>query len=184
MEELDSYSSAVFSDIGKSFGAGMGDDVGLFEAMVTGARECGGVVWKVVSIFVDEKINKGKNVLSIKEVGLLADEKIGERPCYVVLGTLFRPNDHTVWISQSDFTIRRIKEESTVLGKDLGFIFEQMREEKLFSQKFFEEAGLDLEEFFSQASMNSEDSYHLHEITYDEVGFDQEIAAEIFADRK
>jgi hypothetical protein len=130
---------------------------------------------------VDEKISKGKNVLSMKDVEVLAEQRVAQHLCYVLQGTVFRAHDHIVWICQSDFTIRRVKEESTVLGKDVALVFEQMREQKLFSQEFFQEAGMDLEEFLSQAAMNVEDSHHLHEITYDDVMFDQEIDAEIFA---
>jgi hypothetical protein len=179
-DEIDGFSSSIFSDSGKSLGAAMGADIGLFEAMCTGASECGGVVWKVGMILVDEKISKGKNVLSMKDVEVLAEERVGQHLCYVLQGTVFRAHDHTVWICQSDFTIRRVKEESTALGKDAGLFFEQMREQKLFSEKYFEEEGMDLEEILSQAAMSVDDSHHLHEITYDDVTFDQEIGAEIF----
>jgi len=176
-DEIGSFLSSVLGESGRSLGA----DIGLFAAMCTAARECGGVCWKVPSIMVDEKISKGKDVLSMKEVEVLAEERVGERLCYVLRGTVFRTGDHIVWICQADFTIRRINEQSTVRGKDVAVIFEQMSEQKLRSRKFLEDAGVDLEKL-SQQALQLEDAYHLNEFTYEDVAFDQEIAADIFSD--
>lgn len=76
---------------------------------IAGATGCSaGAAHIVPSLLVNELRTDCKHLLQVKDVELLGKENFNELDCYVLKGSLFKKDDHILWISARDFSLRRI----------------------------------------------------------------------------
>jgi hypothetical protein len=77
---------------------------------IAGATGCSaGAAHKVPSLLLDELRTDCKHMLLLTDLELCDQILEDEQQCYVLKGSLFKKGDHILWISTSDFSLRRIR---------------------------------------------------------------------------
>lgn len=79
---------------------------------IAGATGCSaGAAYIVSSLLLAEVRDGTRHLLTLTEIQSLPSELFEDEHCFVLEGSLFKSRDTTLWVSQRDFALRRLRED-------------------------------------------------------------------------
>lgn len=79
------------------------------ELALSSATGCSvGSAHQIPSLLIADMRENSKHLLQLTELEALSNQYLNQRACYVLHETLFRRDDHILWISMNDFALVRI----------------------------------------------------------------------------
>lgn len=86
---------------------------------IAGATGCSaGAAHIVPSLLLCELRTDCIHLLQVRDVELLGEEIFNELDCYALKGSLLKQDDHVLWISARDFSIRRIRNDISTTAEE------------------------------------------------------------------
>lgn len=86
---------------------------------IAGATGCSaGAASIVPPLLLSELSTDCINLLQVRDVELLGEETFNELECYVLKGSLLKQDDHVLWISARDFSIRRVRNDVSTTAEE------------------------------------------------------------------
>jgi hypothetical protein len=81
---------------------------------IAGATGCSAGAAHIVPALLMEPLRTDcKHLLLLTHLKLLREEHLNEHNCYVLKGSLFKEDDHILWVSTSDFGLRRVRNDQS-----------------------------------------------------------------------
>ena len=143
-----------------------------------------GAAWIIPSLLMPELGAERQTLLRLKDLVLLDDEDLFGSQCYVLKGSLNPSDETTVWVTQKEFRVRRVREKYETTPAQ----YRQNTEHALASVVRLREQGkISIEEASSFQTAVHDAKFdrmsQLKECNYEEVQFDQEIPPDTFSPR-
>jgi hypothetical protein len=83
----------------------------LRQAIAGAAGVSGLTIFMISRLLMPDLYPPCKSILDLEDVSLLADEVVGEKECYHLLGSQSAADDLEVWIDKEDLSICRVREK-------------------------------------------------------------------------
>ena len=126
-----------------------------------------GSAFEVPALLIPEVREESNHLLLLKDLRLTESEVVGEHDCFRIVGSSCRPEDTVLWISKSDYSLRKVQEFSLITAEQSAQWAEELRVE-------FGDEGA------SSLGIEYEDRSHFTVLTYETVTFDADISVGTF----